>query len=119
MKSSHEENGETRGFLEENDGYSQSIPKTNAPRRAFWHLIFSYMLNIVLAAILLWFLTKPWDPSQGIYSPANAVIEYETKVFAPGVGPSHSPYQGYPDDDMDDAWDDLYQCKYKPQHGKI
>ncbi|KAF2101282.1 hypothetical protein NA57DRAFT_22054, partial [Rhizodiscina lignyota] len=53
------------------------------------------------------------DPSQGIYSPAQDVIEYETRVFAENFV-TKGPYMGreedgIPTDEADHLWEDLYQ----------
>lgn len=78
--------------------------------QAMWHIIFAYTMCLVLATALfvLWIEVETRDPSQGIYSPANEAIEYESQVFMPGVGSQLSQYQGYPNDAMDNAWNDLY-----------
>lgn len=98
-------------LLQTSDTRSPSAPVLHSKWRGSWHLLFAYTLNLILAVVILYLWIMPRDPLQGVYSPANSAIEYETKVFLPGVGSERSQYQGYPDDNMDKAWDDLYKCK--------
>jgi len=120
MDKQHESHNIEEGLslLQTDDVDPPSLPDTDAKGTRVFYLLFTCTLNIVLTSILLWLVFRPWDPSQGVYSPANSVIQYETKVFLPGVGSLRSQYQGYPDDNMDNAWDDLYKCKLIPQPSK-
>lgn len=85
------------------------------------HIFFLYCVIASLIVIVLALFTarneECKDPSQGIYSPAQDVIEYETRVFdenfqskGPYMGrPDGSPDAGIPTDETDALWEDLYQ----------
>lgn len=47
------------------------------------------------------------DPSQQVWSPAQDVIEYQVKDFDLWFI-EKSPYMGYPTDEIDKRWEDLY-----------
>lgn len=77
-----------------------------------------YVLSTIL--LVLWIKEKNknrtcTDPSQGIFSPAQDVIEYETRVFAENFV-TKGPYMGaegdgIPTNETDRLWEELYQCK--------
>jgi len=50
------------------------------------------------------------DSNLYISAPAQAVIEYETRVFHEGFGKDRTIYQMPPSPEVDAAWEDLYNC---------
>src|ERR1700761_5190594 len=47
-------------------------------------------------------------------APARKVVEYETKSFHQGFGNDTSPYQGWPNDEIDQRWEDMYSSQFVP-----
>lgn len=45
-------------------------------------------------------------------APAQDAIEYHQKVFHKSFGDDLSPYQGWPDDEKDKLWNDLYASMF-------
>jgi hypothetical protein len=41
-------------------------------------------------------------------------VEYETKVFQHGFGNETTKYQGWPNDDIDREWEEMYSSKFTP-----
>ncbi|MCJ1430306.1 hypothetical protein MMC29_008223 [Sticta canariensis] len=110
-------------------GTSQQDPQVLHRRRiqSTVHIFFLYCVIASLIIVVLALFTRPHhgeckDPSQGIYSPAQDVIEYETQVFdenfqskGPYMGrPDGMPDAGIPTNETDALWDDLYQCMFLP-----
>ncbi|KAK4031469.1 hypothetical protein C8A01DRAFT_51453 [Parachaetomium inaequale] len=77
------------------------------------HLVFLYASNVLLlvfCSTLVWRLScKPFrDPTTGVYSPANEAIEYIKEFkFRPALF-EKSAYMGFPTDETDRLWKDLY-----------
>jgi hypothetical protein len=44
-------------------------------------------------------------------APAQEVLEYEIRKFHGGFHSDLSIYQGPPSDELDQAWEDLYNCE--------
>lgn len=44
-------------------------------------------------------------------APAQDAVEYETRVFHEGFGKDTSIYQQPPSPEVDEAWDELYNCE--------
>lgn len=44
-----------------------------------------------------------------ILAPARDAVRYETVVFDPGIGSGRTKYQGFPAEENNKAWEDLYQ----------
>lgn len=94
--------------------------RVTRPNRYIWVTRAITMIPYVLATtfFVLWILARSQrsqcrDPSQGIYSPAQDVIKYETKVFAENFE-TKGPYMGSPEDgiptkETDKLWEDLFQ----------
>jgi hypothetical protein len=76
-----------------------------------------WMLNcILLLSIIMITLGKKTyhckpspDDQGGLYSPAENAVEYTPLVFKLGTGHSVSAYQGFPTDEVDRLWEDLYK----------
>jgi hypothetical protein len=47
-----------------------------------------------------------------IIAPAHEAIEYETRSFRRGFQNDTSPYQGWPNDESDALWEEMYSSKY-------
>jgi hypothetical protein len=45
------------------------------------------------------------------YSPAQEAIEYKIEVFHQNIETAPSQFQGPPSAELDQAWEDLYQCE--------
>ncbi|POR37564.1 Uncharacterized protein TPAR_02205 [Tolypocladium paradoxum] len=83
----------------------------------FWRL-FPWILNVILATVgvNLWWRAQHqscpymWDSSSqpGAYSPADEAVEYMPKLFNNRFDGDLSPYQGWPTDETDARWQDLY-----------
>ncbi|KAL3421691.1 hypothetical protein PVAG01_05847 [Phlyctema vagabunda] len=77
------------------------------------HIQTLYTTNfILLAAVLALLFTvrekSLRDPSLGIYSPANEAVEYIEEQWFRAALFNNTPYMGYPDDEKDKLWEDLY-----------
>lgn len=44
-------------------------------------------------------------------APADHVVKYEVKTFNFGIGDDLSPFQQAPSDELDEMWEDLYNCE--------
>ncbi|KAF7367293.1 hypothetical protein MSAN_00791400 [Mycena sanguinolenta] len=79
----------------------------------FLGLIISVSLN--LATLYIWFYSKgPSNPlfPQALYSPAQDVLEYKTVKFHSGFGHDLPIYDQDPSDEVDKAWESLYEFAY-------
>ncbi|KAF5325795.1 hypothetical protein D9611_000059 [Ephemerocybe angulata] len=84
---------------------------------AFRRLKIALLVSLILNAGMLLgglalrrVMRGPENPifPQAYYSPAEDVIEYETRVFHEGFGKGRTIYQMAPSPEVDAAWDDLY-----------
>lgn len=87
------------------------------------NIIIPWLLVVACAGILLHYSHPGKDrfrqhklyPSQLTYSPAQEAIEYKVEVFHQNVESAPSQFQGPPSAELDQAWEDLYQCEFS-QH---
>ncbi|KAJ6785076.1 hypothetical protein PWT90_08530 [Aphanocladium album] len=49
-----------------------------------------------------------WSMDPGLYSPASDAVEYVESRFKIAFIKDESPYQGWPDDEKDQLWQDMY-----------
>ncbi|KAF8971078.1 hypothetical protein BDZ97DRAFT_1337008 [Flammula alnicola] len=97
-----------------NQGRACSCPSNS--RRQFRYLMIVLVVQSVLIISFFWINLAlyvkrgPRNPifPQSLYSPAEHVIEYETRVFYEGFGADRSLYQQSPSPEVDAAWEDLY-----------
>lgn len=47
-------------------------------------------------------------------APLNEAVKYKNVLFKKGFITDLSPYMGWPDDEKDERWDDLYRCTFAP-----
>ncbi|KAJ7275479.1 hypothetical protein B0H12DRAFT_1087474 [Mycena haematopus] len=76
-------------------------------------LLISVSLN--LATLYIWFYSNgPSNPlfPQALYSPAQDVLEYKVVKFHSGFGPDLPIYDQPPSDEVDRAWEGLYEFAY-------
>ncbi|PWI72921.1 hypothetical protein PCL_09936 [Purpureocillium lilacinum] len=102
-------------------------PKRLLPTSLSW-TSFSWALNIILAiiSVYLWWRARHqpcpymWDSSSepGAYSPADEAVEYAPKLFHNRFDGDISPYQGWPTDESDALWVDLYDKGSSVRIGK-
>ncbi|KAK8044802.1 hypothetical protein PG993_004826 [Apiospora rasikravindrae] len=77
------------------------------------HIVISYTLNVILLSLVAILAVRQdkgprADPSVGVYSPANEAIEYIPQHKFQSALFSHTPYMGFPTDETDQLWKDLY-----------
>ncbi|KAK4240933.1 hypothetical protein C8A03DRAFT_30900 [Achaetomium macrosporum] len=77
------------------------------------HILLLYALNLVLlvaVAVLAARLShQPFlDPTLGVYSPANEAVEWIKEIKFTSALFSRTPYMGFPTDETDQLWLDLY-----------
>ena len=81
-------------------------------RSVFWLQsglnLFLVLLVVYLASRLNSTTSSDGDPSLQLYSPANDAVEYEFKQFNRSRGVDKTPWQGWPSDEIDQMWNDLY-----------
>ncbi|KAF2122432.1 hypothetical protein BDV96DRAFT_639021 [Lophiotrema nucula] len=77
-----------------------------------------YIINGLLLILLISLIGKTLQTEcndsslGGVYSPARKAVRYEDVVFKKGFVTDMSEYMGWPSDETDKAWEDLY--KYQP-----
>lgn len=111
-------------------GIARSQKSLSNRRRYSKHLgFFSYVVNVVLLGGIIFAFLRPLpDPSltatcscQMIHycvlvlantsqAPAHKAIEYKPVVFGEGIFEQQSKYQGWPTDEKDQLWYDLWEC---------
>ncbi|EPE30612.1 hypothetical protein GLAREA_03579 [Glarea lozoyensis ATCC 20868] len=77
------------------------------------HVHVLYAVNLVLSCAVLalfWAVSNiaVHDPSLGVYSPANGAVEYIKEQPFRAALFNNTPYMGYPTDETDKLWEDLY-----------
>ncbi|UNI23174.1 hypothetical protein JDV02_009009 [Purpureocillium takamizusanense] len=98
-----------------------------SPTSMYW-ASFSWTLNVVMALISVSFWWRArhetcpymWDSRNkpGAYSPANDAVEYIPKIFHNRFDGDISPFQGWPTDESDALWVDLYDKGSSVRIGK-
>ncbi|KAK4445587.1 hypothetical protein QBC34DRAFT_497503 [Podospora aff. communis PSN243] len=94
------------------------IPSTlQRSKLRIFFLLLPWMINICLGAALIYLTTTqskyqscvygPDRPAE-MYSPAHEAIEYTPVSFRMALEGDTSPYQGWPTDEKDQLWQDLY-----------
>ncbi|OJJ42509.1 hypothetical protein ASPZODRAFT_76693 [Penicilliopsis zonata CBS 506.65] len=96
-------------LLEENSRKTKRTPW----KSSVYHLYALYTTNGLLLFILLMLLAQMRqqclaDPSLGVYSPANTAVEYIKEVPFRAALFNNTPYMGFPTDETDKLWSDLY-----------
>ncbi|KAJ7693636.1 hypothetical protein B0H17DRAFT_1059322 [Mycena rosella] len=89
----------------------------HVPLRLFLILTAMSCISVALnlATLYAWFYsTGPFHPllPQALYSPAQNVVEYKTVKFHSGFGADLPVYDQPPSDEVDEAWQGLYQFAY-------
>ncbi|KAJ6574645.1 hypothetical protein B0H19DRAFT_1125057 [Mycena capillaripes] len=94
-----------------------SHKQRNVPLSLFLFLlagsIISFILN--LTTLYIWFYsTGPFNPlfPQALYSPAQDILKYKSVKFHSGFGPDLPIYDQPPSDEVDKAWENLYEFAY-------
>ncbi|KAE8356752.1 hypothetical protein BDV28DRAFT_163765 [Aspergillus coremiiformis] len=102
--------------IEKQNLLDEGLVKPKARRRIlFSHIATLYAVNgflIFMVIVLtreLW--KKPKDPSLQVYSPANDAVEYIPKQHFRAALFNQTEYMGFPTDETDKLWSDLYNCK--------
>lgn len=86
----------------------ENIRRRDSQRRN-WPLAISVAVNLILGfGLTLLVLRKQSDPALQIYSPVNHLIEYHVTNISTGFM-TKTPYMGFPNDEIDGMWEDLYQ----------
>lgn len=98
----------------------------------FWlHCFLTCFLSVTTMYFMRRSFEKPADPSQRLYckslfhflssgwlfttlklAPAQEAIEYEIKTFQRGFHNDTTSYQGWPTDEIDILWEELYSSKF-------
>ncbi|KAB5563094.1 hypothetical protein GE09DRAFT_1219675 [Coniochaeta sp. 2T2.1] len=95
----------TKGLLTEKI-IDRSHCRRHSPK---WLTISSLTANLVLGITCIALATRPQkDPSLGVYSPVNHLVEYHIANVSTGFM-TKTPYMGFPTDETDKLWEDLYQ----------
>ncbi|TCD64869.1 hypothetical protein EIP91_003535 [Steccherinum ochraceum] len=86
--------------------------RTSRGHTIFWVVFVLQSLAVICLSILLakdrsQCSVNPVYP-QVLYSPAQEVLEYQPKTFSMGFGKTKTIYQGEPSQEVDKAWNDLY-----------
>ncbi|KAJ7139730.1 hypothetical protein C8R44DRAFT_867842 [Mycena epipterygia] len=86
------------------------------PLRLFLLVLVVSLISVPLNLVTLyvWFYSAgPFDPyPQTLYSPAQDALEYKTVKFHSGFGPDLPIYDQHPSDEVDKAWEGLYEFAY-------
>ncbi|KAF4625988.1 hypothetical protein G7Y89_g12180 [Cudoniella acicularis] len=84
-----------------------SVWEPTTKRRLPLVLIYT-LINIAFSLLVLttWLRQRPslQDPSLRLFSPANDDVQYLHQKFTRSRGEDKSPYQGWPNDDIDALW---------------
>ncbi|KAJ7042689.1 hypothetical protein C8F04DRAFT_1076762 [Mycena alexandri] len=87
------------------------------PLPVAWLLLAGSIISVTLNLVTLYIWihsTGPFNPlfPQALYSPAQDVLEYKTVKFHSGFGPDLPIYDQPPSDEVDKAWESLYEFAY-------
>ncbi|UNI18540.1 hypothetical protein JDV02_004803 [Purpureocillium takamizusanense] len=105
-------------LLSESDADIQKVQLLQRhSRRCKTFIWLSCFTNVLFAAGIISLLVRQGtiDPSlydaahwPGSYSPAEEAVKYVPRQFLAAFGKETSPYQGWPTDEQDQMWEDMY-----------
>ncbi|KAJ7462819.1 hypothetical protein B0H11DRAFT_1815975 [Mycena galericulata] len=94
-----------------------SSPQLCVPQRLLWFILVLLLISVTLnlASLYIWFDSAgPLNPlfPQALYSPAQNVLKYKAVKFHSGFGQDLPIYDRPPSDEVDKAWEGLYEFAY-------
>ncbi|PYI07694.1 hypothetical protein BO78DRAFT_366516 [Aspergillus sclerotiicarbonarius CBS 121057] len=106
-----------RGSVEQEKQFLLDGDDATERKRSSWisstyHFYILYTTNglflFIIVMLLLQIRQNSSDPTLGVYSPANEAVEYISEVPFRAALFNNTPYMGFPTDETDKLWSDLY-----------